>query len=359
MKKEIFWRGLAVTILCVFLMSLMMVFGFTQKRTPPPAYAGPPTPSSPHAEYELSFLCSMLGTPPYTLSQALSEVINKSHPWLRATNAETLGFIDDIRRAIASPKAKKTTIFCSEQTCAWLATRGYGPFKDMRYSDWKIVAVMNNSPVELITLDPKIKTWRDMQGKRINTGPVDSMLYLYFMLLKEAGWGNAVDKMKLQPMPVPAGKDALIDRLIDVTIVPMGSGPPAYMGSPASMEITARHRAYGVDWGADALKAMSKYWDLPAVESITIPPGKYGLSNEKPHDVFHSYCMWLADITMPDEVVYELTKTLWEHVAKLGEYHVIGKATTTKTLTSVPVGEKWYHPGALKLYKEKGATFGK
>jgi len=57
---------------------------------------------------------------------------------------------------------------------------------------------------------------------------------------------------------------------------------------------------------------------------------------------------------LPDDVVYEMTKILYEHLDELRTVHQKAQAITLDTALdgmSIPL-----HPGAIKYYEEKGLT---
>jgi len=62
---------------------------------------------------------------------------------------------------------------------------------------------------------------------------------------------------------------------------------------------------------------------------------------------------WVVDANVSDDVVYKLTKALWEGGSdKMAQAHAKGKDVQMKTALSgmaIPL-----HPGAEKYYKEKG-----
>jgi TRAP transporter TAXI family solute receptor len=60
----------------------------------------------------------------------------------------------------------------------------------------------------------------------------------------------------------------------------------------------------------------------------------------------------IAGSQLKDDMVYNLTKVLFENQAELGAAHAKGKELNLKNAVqgvSIP-----FHPGAIKYYKEKG-----
>ncbi|MFH1002515.1 MAG: TAXI family TRAP transporter solute-binding subunit, partial [Chloroflexota bacterium] len=61
-----------------------------------------------------------------------------------------------------------------------------------------------------------------------------------------------------------------------------------------------------------------------------------------------------ADPDMPDDVAYELVKTLWNHMDEQKE-RFTSTAINKKTIAYMPVTDAFFQPGALKFYNEVGA----
>jgi TRAP transporter TAXI family solute receptor len=316
-----------------------------------------------HPKTEISILSSLGGFPPTILSQALATILHQTHPWLRATNYETLGFGDNIKRMHADPAGRKDTLFMADGNIVWLASRGVFPFKETeKYDTWRAVALSNLSCVPIITLDPKIKTFRDLKGKRLNSGPRIAMMSVVIKACGEVegGWGRSIyDKIKQQFMPGPPSKDALLDGLIDATQMPTASLAPTWVPGPLLMEITAGRRTYAVDWGKEALLAARDKYPLPSLQTVEIPPGAYGLSNKKPTTSPSGSVLWFADVTMPEDVVYEIAKTIYENINRFAEFHALGKLMNRENLTKIPMPEDRWHPGSRKFFNEKGIKLGK
>ncbi len=91
---------------------------------------------------------------------------------------------------------------------------------------------------------------------------------------------------------------------------------------------------------------------FPFYSRIVIPKGTYK-GQEKDTPTITTMAQWVVDANVPDDVVYQLTKALWENgAAKMAQAHAKGKDVQMKTALAgmaIPL-----HPGAEKYYKEKG-----
>ncbi len=85
------------------------------------------------------------------------------------------------------------------------------------------------------------------------------------------------------------------------------------------------------------------YYDLPA--------GTYPNQEKTVRSIAHPNVLAVhADV--PDEVVYQVTKTLWENLPSLHEIHQATKdMALSKALKGIGAP---LHPGAIRYYREKG-----
>ena len=89
--------------------------------------------------------------------------------------------------------------------------------------------------------------------------------------------------------------------------------------------------------------------------SVTIPAGTY---KNQPEDVttIGTPNFFMVNNSLDNDLVYEMTKVLWENRESLGNTHALLKNIS---LENVAVGMGFeLHPGALKFYQEIGATIG-
>lgn len=90
---------------------------------------------------------------------------------------------------------------------------------------------------------------------------------------------------------------------------------------------------------------------LSGVDKFVIPAKSYDF---QPDDVptVSLGALLVANKSMSDEDAYNIAKALVEHIEDMRGVHPAMKALNTKFLTQQKAGP--FHPGAIKLYKEKG-----
>jgi len=131
------------------------------------------------------------------------------------------------------------------------------------------------------------------------------------------------------------------------------------MNIPAGAPVSAIQNAYAIlgdkmtvlSFNEEELnKINGKYplWDF-----YDLPAGTYPNQEQVIHSIAHPNVM-VVHADVPDEVVYWVTKTLWENLPTLHEIHNATKdMSLDKALKGIGAP---LHPGALRYYREKGLS---
>ncbi len=161
--------------------------------------------------------------------------------------------------------------------------------------------------------------------------------------------------------------DALdIDWANELSIAYMGYGPSANalqdgnvagMNVPAGPPVTAITRAYALlgddmtvlNFSDEEIAMINS--KFPLWEPYELVPGTYP-TQEKSITTAASPNVLVVREDVSEEIVYEMTKMLWENLATLQEIH---SATTSMSLASALSGVPLpLHAGALRYYEEQG-----
>ncbi|MDP6179006.1 MAG: TAXI family TRAP transporter solute-binding subunit [Desulfatiglandales bacterium] len=343
-------RWLQSTLLTCLTLALMMMWV-------------PNLQAAPKSKVTIEMGSSKIGSIGYVLIHATTELINKNSPWLRATFVETTGITENLKILSEEPARRKSFAHYAEVFTQQQAALGDRPF-NRPYKTNKIIARMATMLTAIVTLDPKIKTVKDLIGKRVSVGPKGISIYWHAYRILHDGYG-IWDKIKPEYLGFTQGKNALINGLIDASIQgssikKAGESPykPKVVGlAPAGRELKDRKKPYIVSYDkADIDKARKKsgyplYW-------VEIPAGTWGPNQPNPVGGELSNMTWSCDIEMPEEVVYEITRILYEHSGKFKDYHVVGRSISQAEMANVPGTEADFHPGAVKFYKEHRIKIG-
>ena len=161
--------------------------------------------------------------------------------------------------------------------------------------------------------------------------------------------------------------DALgVDYTEDLSIAYLGYGPSTNalqdgnivgMNVPAGPPVTAIARAYALlgermtilEFSENEMTAINQ--DFPLWDFYELQPGTYP-RQEKPVTTAYSSNVFVVRDDVSEEIVYNMTKLLWDNLATLQEIHSATKSMAIEAaLKGIPVP---LHKGALRYYKEKG-----
>jgi TRAP transporter TAXI family solute receptor len=318
---------------------------------------GLPLQSMAQEEVRLQVLSTKLGTAGYAMGHALSQIVNKNHPWLRVDNVETSGMLENVRRLALNPANRKNTLSYASKYMAHQAKVADRPFK-APYKTLRAVSRVGLFADPFATLDPKIKTKDDLIGKRVSLPVKGTAVWLVPKFIFEYGWG-IWDKVKIEPGLFWAqGKNALIDGMIDVSLQSVVLVADKWVGVPATAELMATKPTYWVSLGdPEAIKIAKEKSGYP-IGIVKIPAKALGPTQPDPLWSADFPNNWYVDAAMDEKIVYELVKTIQEYAPEFGKYHALGKAITKTNLAEIAIDEADFHPGALRLYRERGLKIG-
>lgn len=307
-------------------------------------------------EVKIDILTSKMGGAGYIMSFALADILKKNHAWLRMRGIETTGILENVKTLAKEPERRKNTVLFANAASAYQAKMGHRPFTKP-YGSLRIIALFNPARIFWVTLNPKIKTPYDFIGKKVGIFPRGGSGAVIWKSLIEHGFGIDPKKRKIGWVntPLGPGMNALADGRLDVSWALASPAPLNTPVFPLKKLMAQKKKVYFVGFSKEAAKASREKIGYP-VYVKSVPAGTL---NPRQPEFFGQvqFLSWWADLEMDEKVVYEMTKTIYENVGKFAGYHALGK-TMTKTGIARAVVEDMFHPGAIKLYKEKGVKIG-
>lgn len=215
-----------------------------------------------------------------------------------------------------------------------------GPQKDLR-------AVFSIHP-ELVTLvaaaDANINSLADLKGKRVNIGnPGSGQRQNAIDALNAAGIDFKKD-MTTEGVKAAEAPGLLQDNRIDAFFYTVGHPSGAFKEATAG----ARKVNFVPITGVDALIAKSPYY-----AKSYIPVSHYpNAVNKKNVNTFGVKATLITSAKVPNEIVYAITKEVFENFEAFKKLHPAYAVLTKESLLqglSAPI-----HEGALKYFKEAG-----
>lgn len=187
-----------------------------------------------------------------------------------------------------------------------------------------------------------IKTLADLKGKSISVGAPKSGTELNARAIFKAAGLTYEDMGKVQYLPFAESVELIKNRQLDATLQSSGLGMAAIRDLSSVMPL---------NYIAIPPDVVSKIGN-PAYQSAMIPANTYdGQAAAVPTVAITNILVTRADL--PDDVVYQMTRLLFENLTRLGNSHSAAKDIKLETAAkNLPIA---LHPGAERYYKEKGA----
>ncbi|MDY4490189.1 MAG: TAXI family TRAP transporter solute-binding subunit [Candidatus Faecousia sp.] len=225
---------------------------------------------------------------------------------------------------------------------AWAGSRSFEA--NGKIDSFRVVAGLYAEAVQLVTMNPEIKSVADLKGKSVSIGAPGSGVYFNAMDVLAAA-GLTENDIKAQYQSFADSTDALKDGKIDAAFIVAGA-PTA-----AITELCTTNSAYLVPIDGDiAAKLMA---DCAFYTSYVIPAGTYAGQTEDVTTVTVKATLIVAASASEDDV-YNLTKAIFDNVDAIAAENGKGKELSIENATSGMAAP--FHAGAAKYFAEKGVT---
>ena len=225
---------------------------------------------------------------------------------------------------------------------AWDGTRAFE--EDGKVDSFRVVAGLYAESVQLVTMDPEIKSVADLKGKAVSIGAPGSGVYFNAIdVLAAAGLTEA--DIKPQYLSFADSADGLKDNKIDAAFIVAGA-PTA-----AITELCTTNDAFLVPIDGDVAAKMMQ--DSPFYTAYTIPAGTYkGQDADVTTVTVKATLIVSADAS--EDAVYNLTKAIFDNTDAIAAENGKGAELSIENATSGMTAP--FHPGAAKYFAEKGVN---
>jgi hypothetical protein len=205
----------------------------------------------------------------------------------------------------------------------------------------RTIAAIYPNYIQIAALkDANIKTLADLKGKRLSVGAPKSGTELNARAILAGAGMKYSDLGQVQYLPFNESVELMKNRQLDATLISAGLGVSAIRDLCASVECTI----------VEIPKAVVAKVGIPYM-SVVIPGGTYK-GNDKDVDAAAVQNYLVTRSTLPDQEVYDMTKTFFESLPALQAAHSAAKAIKLDAAAKNPPVP--LHPGAEKYFKEKG-----
>jgi TRAP transporter TAXI family solute receptor len=206
----------------------------------------------------------------------------------------------------------------------------------------RAVAGMYSNYVQIVASGASgVKTLADLKGKRISVGAPGSGTELNARALVNAAGMTYDDFSKVEYLSFSESVELIKNRQLDITLQSAGLGVASLRDLAANMPIVV------VPIPADVVRKVGRDVYRPGV----IPAGTYDGQTQAVETATIQNVL-VTHEGVPDDVVYRMTKAMFEHLDQLVAAHVAARDISREGATEdLPVP---LHPGAAAYYKEAG-----
>jgi TRAP transporter TAXI family solute receptor len=328
-------------VISIIMLSALVACGGgnqTQPQTSEPEENGQTSTSSVKLPPAMTIVTSASTGTWLPVGTGLGEMLGK-YTNSKVTPQTTTGSVENIR-LLSSGDAELGITVINELVVN--AKNGTGSFEGEKIDNVSVLAGAFPSAVQiLVRADSDIKTVKDLAGKTVSTGPAGQLGSTILKWLFESygmdssayketnqGWGDTYE--------------ALGDGDIDCAFA-TGAYPNSGMTSLAT---TTPIRFIPLsDEDIDMLMTKD-----PTFYKTSLPAGIYPGQDEE-IVTMASPAGFIVPKDMDDDVVYTITKSLFEHISEFDSYSPLIKFIKAETaLSGVPLES--VHPGAMRYYEE-------
>ena len=265
----------------------------------------------------------------------------KNHAGIEVTAVPTDGSKANIQ-GIAAGDYQLGTVQSDVMSYAWEGTRSFE--KDGKVDSFRVVAGLYAEAVQLVTMDPNIKSVKDLKGKKVSIGAPGSGVYFNAMDVLAAA-GLSEEDIQPQYQSFGDSADALKDGKIDAAFVVAGAP------TPAITELCISKQAYLVPIDGDVAKKMME--SCPFYTTYTIPAKTYN-GQEQDVTTVTVKATLIVSASASEDDVYKLTKAIFENVSAITAENAKGAELSLENATTGMTAP--FHAGAAKYFAEKNIT---
>ncbi len=277
----------------------------------------------------------------YPLGAGIANLWNSKLDYVRANVQASNGGVQNLNLL----KAGNAQVSFAVTSIAYEAMNGQRGFKDRAYPGLRIIAGLYYNPNQVVARkDSGVNKLTDFKGKRFAPGAAGGTTEVESRIhFTEAGL-KYPDDLKAQFVGFTESIDLMRNKQLDGAWIMAGTPTAAV----TEMCATADGKLIPID--PELVKKLQVQY--PWYSSYTIPANTYENQTE-PVPTTAIKMIMITDESMPDDVIYDLTKTFWENLPELAKAHGVMKKVTkdmaTTDLAGIPL-----HPGAEKYYRENG-----
>ncbi len=280
----------------------------------------------------------------YPTGGAIAKMVNKKRKeyGIRATVESTGGSVFNVN-AVMADDLEFGVVQSDRQ---YQAVNGMAEWKDKgKQSDLRAVFTIHPESITLVAADDSgINSIQDLKGKRVNICNHGSGQRQNSIDALEAAGLDWESDIKAEGVKAAEAPGLLQDGRIDAFFYTVG-----HPNGNVKEATSGKRKVHMVPiTGVDQLLAKYPYYAKAVVPMKFYP----GASNEGDVETFGVKATFVTSAKVPDEVVYAITKEIFDNFEAFKKLHPAYGVLTKKNMLegmSAPI-----HPGAMKYFKEAG-----
>lgn len=274
----------------------------------------------------------------YPMGVALAKIYTDKVQGVRPSVQATKASVENIN-LLQAGRGEVALVLGDSLRDAWAGEKEAG-FKG-KMDRMRGIAAFYPNYVQIVALRSSgIRTLADLKGKRLSVGAARSGTELNARAVFAAAGMSYKDLAKTEYLPFGESVELMKNRQLDATLQSAGLGVASIRDLANSVDINV------VEVPAALVAKIG-----PPFIAATIPANTYkGQDQVAATAAIVNFLITRS--TLGEEVVYNLTKAMWENVGDLAAAHSAGRLVKLENaLSGMPVP---LHPGAERFYKEKG-----
>jgi uncharacterized protein len=229
-----------------------------------------------------------------------------------------------------------------------LALEGQDFYKGRTNPNLRLVTITSPLRVALyVRQDSPIKSLTDLKGKRVPWGFAQQQIIMPLLMAQFDAVGLKVSDITQVPVPtVVRGADDFMAGRTDVFFFALGSAKVTEVDAKVGGV-----RALPLHDTPQTRESFKKNYPVAYVQMVEPRKGLAGIVEPTP--VMHYDGVLVTHAGAPEDLIYNLTRTLYENAEAVAKSSPSMVAFSQKTMAkrTEPIE---YHPGAVKFYKERG-----
>ena len=277
----------------------------------------------------------------YPYGGGIAKVISENIPNVEATAEVTAASVDNLKFL----RDRKADLAFVTADTLFDAVEGRGVFEGHKLPIRALASLYQNY-THLVTLtSTNVKSLSDLKGKVVSTGSAGSGTEVTaFRVLEAVGINHATDIHK-QSLGAVQSVDALKDGKVDAFFFNGGLPTAAILDLAHTPGLKIRMIGNG-----EALPGLHRVYGESLYALGIVPAGTYAGADEDVPVVSITNILAVHE-SMPEQLAFDITRTLFERQAELVAIHPEAKKLSLQT--AIQNSPAMFHPGAIRYYKEK------